>query len=118
MNMPRDAAGVTQLLDGRVLATCGSITSSTEVYDPATDPARKTPRVAATLSFYRGKAKISESEPIVVTESPAKRPHIAPFQFQAPLAKLSPGRYTCQVNVVDELGRRFTFARSPVVVTP
>jgi VWFA-related protein len=89
-----------------------------EVYDPATDPAQKAPRVAATLSFYRGKTKISESEPIRVTDSPKARPHTAPFQFQAPLAKLAPGRYICQVNVVDELGRRFAFARSLVVVTP
>ena len=89
-----------------------------EVYDPATDPAQKTPRVAATLSFYRGKTKISESEPIRVTEAPKARPHVAPFQFQTPLAKLTPGRYVCQVSVVDELGRRFVFARSPVVVTP
>jgi hypothetical protein len=43
---------------------------------------------------------------------------MAPFQFQATLAKLTPGRYTCQVNVVDELGRKFAFARTPVVVTP
>jgi len=89
-----------------------------EVYDPATDPAQKTPSVAATLAFYRGRAKISESEPIRVTQAPKARPHIAPFQFQAPLAKLAPGKYICQVNVVDELGRKFAFARSPVVVTP
>src|SRR5204863_3801420 len=31
-----------------------------EVYDPAVDPERKTSSVAATLSFYRGKAKVSE----------------------------------------------------------
>lgn len=89
-----------------------------EVYDPVADPAQKTPSVAATLAFYRGKVKISESEPIRVTQSPKARPHMAPFQFQAPLAKLAPGRYTCQVNVIDELGRRFAFARAPVVVTP
>jgi len=89
-----------------------------EVYDPVTDPAQKTPSVAATMAFYRGKVKISESEPIRVTQAPKARPHMAPFQFQAPLAKLAPGRYTCQVNVVDELGRKFAFARAPVVVTP
>src|SRR6185369_3521867 len=82
-----------------------------EVYDPATDPADKAPSVAATLAFYRGKAKVSESEAIRITQSPKARPHMAPFQFQATLAKLTPGRYTCQVNVVDELGRKFAFAR-------
>jgi len=89
-----------------------------EVYDPVTDPVQKTPSVAATMAFYRGKVKISESEPIRVTQAPKSRPQMAPFQFQAPLAKLAPGRYTCQVNVVDELGRKVAFARAPVVVTP
>jgi hypothetical protein len=89
-----------------------------EVYDPATDASKKASSVVATLSFYRGKAKISESEPIRVTETPKARPHMAPFQFQTALAKLSPGRYTCQVNVVDELGRKFAFSRAPVVIVP
>src|SRR3989442_13789372 len=79
---------------------------------------KKTSSVAATLSFYRGKAKISESEPVRVTQTPKTRPHMAPFQFQAALAKLAPGRYICQVNVVDELGRKFAFARAPVVIVP
>lgn len=89
-----------------------------EVYDPATDPARHSASVAATLSFYRGKAKVSESQPVRVTATPKARPHMAPFEFQAPLAKLNPGRYTCQVNVVDEVGRKFAFARAPVVILP
>jgi hypothetical protein len=89
-----------------------------EVYDPATDPAKKAASVAATLSFYRGKTKVSESEPVRIIETPKARPHMAPFQFQTSLAKLNPGRYTCQVNVVDELGRKFAFARTPVVILP
>ncbi len=44
-----------------------------EVYDPGTDPAKQ-PSVAATLSIYRGKAKISESQPVRVTETPKSRP--------------------------------------------
>jgi VWFA-related protein len=89
-----------------------------EVYDPATDPAKKAESVAATLSFYRGKTKISESQPVRITETPKARPHMAPFEFQASLAKLNPGRYVCQVNVVDEVGRKFAFARAPVVIVP
>jgi VWFA-related protein len=89
-----------------------------EVYDPATDPAKGGASLAATLSFYRGKAKVSESQPVRVTETPKARPHMAPFEFQASLAKLNPGRYICQVNIVDEVGRKFAFARAPVVILP
>jgi hypothetical protein len=89
-----------------------------EVYDPATNAAHPKPSVAATLSFYRGKAKVSESQPMLVTQTSAAKPHMAPFEFQTSLAQLNPGRYTCQVNVVDELGRKFAFARTPVVILP
>src|SRR5439155_22850117 len=89
-----------------------------ESHDPAVDAAGKTSSVAATFSFYRGKTKIPESEPVRVTETPKSRPHMAPFQFQTALAKLAPGRYMCQVNVVDELGQKFAFARAPVVIVP
>ncbi len=40
------------------------------------------------------------------------------FEFQASLAKMNPGRYICQVNVVDEFGRKFAFSRAPVVIVP
>jgi hypothetical protein len=31
---------------------------------------------------------------------------------------MKPGRYTCQVNVIDEVGRKFAFTRAPLVVLP
>ena len=74
--------------------------------------------MAATLGFYRGKVKAFESEPVRLTQVLPTRPHALPVQFQVPLAKLGPGRYTCQVNVVDEVGRRFAFPRAPVVLLP
>jgi hypothetical protein len=48
----------------------------------------------------------------------AKRAQTLPIEFQAPLAQLAPGRYTCQVNIVDENGRKFGFARTEIVVLP
>ena len=89
-----------------------------EAYNPATEGESRTASVSATLSFFRGKRKASESSPVRVTQLAPSRSSVAQFQFQLPLSKLTPGRYTCQVNVVDEIGRKFAFARSPVVVTP
>jgi hypothetical protein len=34
------------------------------------------------------------------------------------LRKLLPGRYTCQVSVLDPTSRKFAFWRAPVVVIP
>ena len=85
-----------------------------EVYDPArTDEAAS---VAASLTFLRGRSKILESAPLRLTQPLPNRPNTLAFHFTVPLKKLQPGRYTCQVNVIDELGRKFAFRRAGMVV--
>jgi VWFA-related protein len=89
-----------------------------EVYDPGVTGAEAMPSVAATLTFYRGKTKSFESQPVRMDAFALKRAQTLPIEFQAPLAQLAPGRYTCQVNIVDENGRKFGFARTEIVVLP
>jgi VWFA-related protein len=95
-----------------------------EVYDPGVKAGEggegdaKKPSVSATLSFYRGKTKSFESEPVRLDQFAAKRAQTLPIRFQAPLAQLPAGRYTCQINIVDETGRKFTFERTDIVVLP
>ena len=89
-----------------------------EVYDPATDPERKIPNVTAELTLFQGARKAFESNPIQVTQLSPNRPNVLPMQFQVPLAKLNAGSYTAQVNVVDELGRKFAFPRNTLVLLP
>ncbi len=84
-----------------------------EVYDPASSP---TPSVSAVLTFYRGSVKAFETSPVLVNQLAAKRNAALPVQFQVPLAKLLAGRYTCQVNLIDEQAKRFAFPRSEIVV--
>jgi len=88
-----------------------------EVYDPGLDAGQK-PSVAATLSFYRGKTKAFESQPVRLDSFIPKRGQTLPIRFQAPLAQLAAGRYTCQINLIDEQGHRFSFQRSDIVVLP
>jgi len=89
-----------------------------EVYDPVTDADQKKPSVAATLSFYRGKTKTFESQPVRLDEFASKRVQTLAVRFQAPLAQLAAGRYTCQINIIDETGRKFSFQRTEIVVLP
>jgi hypothetical protein len=89
-----------------------------EIYDPAVNTEQARPSVAATLSFYRGKTKSFESQPVRLDAFAAKRAQTLPLELQAPLAQLAPGRYTCQVNIVDENGRKFGFVRTDIVVLP
>jgi len=84
-----------------------------EVYDPTSTPQ---PSVAAVLTFYRGSVKAFETTPVRVSELAPKRNAALPVQFQVPLAKLLPGRYTCQVNLIDEQAKRFAFPRSELVL--
>ena len=89
-----------------------------EVYDPAAGPSDKAPSIAASLSFYRGNSRAFQSEAVQVKQMLASRPHAVAVQMRVPLERLTPGRYTCQVNVVDQIGQKFAFQRAPLVVLP
>lgn len=89
-----------------------------EVYDPSSDPNRRVPSVAADLTLFSGAKKAFESAPVRMAQLAPNRNGTIPFQLQVPLANLAPGRYTSQLTVIDEFGRKFGFARTPLVVLP
>jgi len=86
-----------------------------EVYDPG---AEQSPSVTAELMVFRGKVKAFESAPARQTKVKSGRQNTLAFQFEMPLANIPPGRYTCQVSVIDEQAKKVAFARSPLVVMP
>ena len=89
-----------------------------EVYDPAQQPGTKKPNVKAAVSFYRRGLKAFESPAVQLSALSTTRQGTLPVQFQVPLNRLQPGRYTCQVSVIDEAGKKFEFLRSAMVVLP
>ena len=72
----------------------------------------------ANVSFYRGKVKAFETEPLHVSEGLNPKTKAVPLRFSVPLTKLRPGKYTCQVSVLDPGAQKFAFWRAPVVVLP
>jgi VWFA-related protein len=102
----------------RALSTKQSLYVYFEVYDPGQMPETKKPNVQATVAFYRQGKKAFESAPVTLSALAPKRAGTLPVQFQVPLAKFKPGRYTCQVSVIDEAARKFDFLRAPLVVLP
>jgi len=38
------------------------------------------------------------------------------FQMEIPLQSLKPGFYTCQVNVIDDVGGNYAFPRWPILI--
>jgi VWFA-related protein len=91
---------------------------SFDVYDARPDPANpKSRRVKVSMSLFNQKGqKAFEVGPLDATTLADRRPEAVPVKFQVPLKDLAPGRYVCQINVVDEVGRKFAFPRSPLVV--
>jgi VWFA-related protein len=89
-----------------------------DVYDALPDPANtKARRVKVSLSlFNKNGMKAFEVGPIDATQLAVTRPEAVPVQFQVPLKDIVPGEYTGQITAVDEVGRRFAFPRSELVV--
>jgi VWFA-related protein len=91
-----------------------------EVYDP-TVPANapenfKIASIASSLALYSGDKKVFETPPQQLRRFNTKRDGTMELLFQTPLKDVTPGRYTCQNNVIDELGRTVAFPRVSIVV--
>jgi VWFA-related protein len=87
-----------------------------EVYDPGMDPDRKVPSLTAEVELIAGGRRVFTSAPVRQNKLADKRPGVAQFSFQIPLAKLAPGQYVSQVNVIDETGHKFAFPRNEIVL--
>lgn len=91
-----------------------------EVYDPVIPdslPANfRFADVEASLSLYRNDKKVFETAPVRASRLDAKREGALPVNLETPVAKIEPGRYECQVNIIDEFGRKFAFPRTVLAV--
>jgi VWFA-related protein len=89
-----------------------------DVYDALPDPANsRNRRVKVDMSlFNKDNVKTFEVGPIDATQLASMRPEAVPVQFQIPLKDIARGSYMCQIDVVDEVGRKFAFSRAKLVV--
>ncbi|HEY1758988.1 MAG TPA: VWA domain-containing protein [Bryobacteraceae bacterium] len=95
-----------------------------DVYDARPDPANTALRhVKVSMSLFTkdkqtGADKLAfQIAPLEFTQIAGTRPDAVPVKLQVPLKDLAPGEYTSQINVVDEVGRKFAFPREQVVIT-
>jgi len=72
--------------------------------------------VAANLALFTGNQKVLETPQVRVDRLDTRRDSVLPVKFTAQFNDLKPGQYTCQINVIDELGRKFAFSRTPLFV--
>jgi VWFA-related protein len=85
-----------------------------EAYEPTADT---TQPIMASVSFYRGKTLAFQTAPLEVTEGLNEKSKALPLRFAVPLAKLVPGRYTCQVSVLQPTAQKFAFWRAQMMLT-
>ena len=78
--------------------------------------ATTTQPLVAFVTFYQGDAKVFETAPIPVIDGLNARSKAVPIRFSVPLQSLRPGRYDCQVTVLEPAGQKVAFWRAPVVL--
>ena len=86
-----------------------------QAYERGADTMRP---LVAFVTFYRGQAKAFETPPLGVTEGMDAKSKAVPMRFSLALSKLPPGRYDCQVTVVDPTGQKANFWQAPVMLVP
>jgi VWFA-related protein len=70
------------------------------------------------VSFYQGQTKVYETQPVEVSPSPSMKVEIAPLNFTVDLSQLPPGKYDCQVTVLDPTGAKGAFWQAPILLVP
>jgi hypothetical protein len=74
--------------------------------------------IVAFVSFFRDDVKVLEIPPRPVREGWDARAKAVSLRFSIPLQRLGPGRYDCQVSVLDPTTNKVAFWRAPIVVVP
>jgi VWFA-related protein len=74
--------------------------------------------LVAYVSFYHRQSKVFETRPLKATEGWNNRLRTMPLKFSIALNSMPPGRYDCQVTVLDPTGNKGTFWQAPVVLVP
>ena len=72
----------------------------------------------AFVSFYQGKTKVFETQPMEVASAMSNSLKIMPLRFGIGLNPLPPGNYDCQVTVLDPTGQKSAFWQAPITLVP
>lgn len=91
-----------------------------EVYDPALPDSLpenfRRPDVEASVALYRADKKVFETPSVRASRLAAQRSGTLPVWLKLQVSDLKPGRYQCQVNLIDEFGHKFAFPRTNLAV--
>jgi VWFA-related protein len=99
----------------RVFSKGRSLYVFLQAYEPAATTAQP---LIGYVSFYQGQTKVYETQPVEVSPNPNTELKTAPLNFTVDLSQLPPGRYDCQVTVLDATGVKGTFWQAPIMLVP
>jgi len=97
----------------RVFSRNGEMYVYLEGYELDADPIRP---LGAFVSLYRGSTKVLQTPIVSVREPMPARRQTVPIRLTVPLVTLRPGRYRCQVTVVDPGQVKATFWQGPILL--
>ena len=80
--------------------------------------ATTTQPLVAYVSFFQGDVKVFETEPLPIVDGLNPRSKAVPIRLSIPLNKLPPGRYDCQVAVIEPTGEKVAFWQAPIAIVP
>ena len=85
---------------------------------PTSAAATTTQPLVAFVTFYRDDAKVFETQPLAIVDGLDPRVEGRAGALQHAARGLPPGRYDCQVTVLEPTGQKAAFWRAPVVIVP
>jgi len=103
----------------RVFNSSRSIYVYLQAYKPHPEGAPpSTQPLMAFVSLYSAGAEVFKTAPIAVEPNAGTRLGVVPLSFDLGANRLAPGRYDCQVTVLDPATSKATFWRAPIVIAP
>jgi VWFA-related protein len=93
------------------------------VYFQAYEADARDPTAAATpqpliafVSLYQAQTKVFETQPMEVTPTPTAHLGMVALNFNIAPTQLAPGRYDCQITVLDPTSQKATFWQAPIML--
>jgi hypothetical protein len=74
--------------------------------------------LVAFATLYRDGAKAFETQPVAVTGGLDRTSRPVPIRFSIPVEQVPPGRYDCQVTVIDPASSRAAFWQAAIAIVP
>jgi VWFA-related protein len=74
--------------------------------------------LVAYVTFFQDGKKVFETKPIEAAGTASGRLQVIPLDFTIGLDQVPPGKYDCQVTVVDPTGVKGAFWQGPLMVVP